>query len=85
MKITVYSDPGHGWAKVPKALLNKLGISDKITRYSYQRGEHAYLEEDCDLATLITALKERNIGYSFREQVAGHRQSKIRSYEQYRA
>ena len=33
MKITIYADPGHAWAKVNKALLNKLGITDQISSY----------------------------------------------------
>jgi hypothetical protein len=39
MKFDYIMDPGHGWLKVPKALLAQLGIADKISPYSYQRGE----------------------------------------------
>jgi hypothetical protein len=28
---TYYTDPGHGWVEVPRALLHELGIADKIT------------------------------------------------------
>ena len=38
-QFNVYSDPGHAWVKVSRKLLVKLGIADKITLYSYQRGD----------------------------------------------
>ena len=82
MKITIYADRGHAWAKVNKALLNKLGIADQISRYSYMRGEKAYLEEDCDLSRLIKALTENNINFSFEERHTD-KTSKIRSYSRY--
>ena len=53
---TFYSDPGHGWLAVPRALLRDLGIADEITPYSYQRLDHVYLEEDCDLRTFTRAM-----------------------------
>ena len=39
MKIHVYNDPGHGWASVPMSLLVDLGIDNKVSTYSYQRGK----------------------------------------------
>lgn len=80
--MTVYSDAGHAWAKVKKSVLVNLGIADKITRYSYQRGDYAYLEEDCDLTTLCMALNERDTRVKFVEKNS-NRDSKIRSYERY--
>ena len=80
--VTMYSDPSHGWAKVRKDVLVNLGIADKITRYSYARGEYAYLEEDCDLTTLCMALNERDTRVKFVEK-RSERDSKIRSYERY--
>ena len=53
---TFYHDPGHGWLAVPRALLHDLGIADEITPYSYQRLDHVYLEEDCDLSTFTRAM-----------------------------
>ena len=86
-KITLqmFSDPGHGWVRFPKARLVKLGIADKISTYSYQNGANAFLEEDCDLSVLITALKAS--GYEdikFKESWT-NRLSKIRNYESYKA
>ena len=80
--ITCYSDPSHSWGKVRKDVLVNLGIADKITRYSYQRGDYAYLEEDCDLTTLCMALNERDTRVKFVEKRSS-RDSKIRSYERY--
>jgi hypothetical protein len=84
MIITIYSDAGHAWAKVKKQFLVKLGVKDQITHYSYQRGDYAYLEEDCDLGVLIDALKTNGINYTFAEKTARERPSKIRSYQSYK-
>ena len=85
MIITIYSDAGHAWAKVKKQFLVKLGIAKDISHYSYQRGDYAYLEEDCDLTTLCKALDANGITYTFNEKVAYERPSKIRSYQLYKA
>jgi len=81
--IQYYTDPGHGWGKVKRSLLTDLGIADKISSYSYQRGEHVYLEEDCDLSALCRALSDRNIPVKFINHNA-NKSSKIRSYERYK-
>jgi hypothetical protein len=81
--LSVYSEPGHGWCKVRKELLNNLSIENNITTYSYMRGDYAYLEEDCDLGTLINALKAKGCtNISFKE-FNTNRQSKIRGYSHY--
>jgi hypothetical protein len=59
ISIKVFADPGHAWARVAKSKLVKLGIADKISPYSYQKGENAFLEEDCDLTVLVNVLRER--------------------------
>lgn len=65
----VISDPGHAWAQVPMAVLEELGIKDKITPYSYisWSGKTAYLEEDVDATTLIKALEAR--GLEFKQRI----------------
>lgn len=80
--INSFSDPGHGWARVKKTELIKLGIEKRITTYSYQRGMYAYLEEDCDLGVYIEALKAKGHTYKFKHYTTDKR-SKIRSYEHY--
>lgn len=84
MKITVYTDPGHGWGAVKRSVLLAFGIADKITPYSYQRGQMVYLEEDCDLSLLVGALRQRGITPEWVERHTDRR-SPIRSYDRYHA
>lgn len=81
--IQYYTDPGHGWGKVKKSLLVELGIENKISGYSYVRGDYVYLEEDCDLSVLCSALADRGIPVKFVEHAARIKSSKIRSYQRY--
>ena len=80
--IRYYADPGHAWAKVKISYLVKIGIADKISIYSYERGEYAYLEEDSDLSLLVDRLKELGIEPVFKGSTV-NRRSKIRSYNCY--
>ena len=83
MIITIYADAGHAWGKVNKALLEKLGIADKISRYSYMRDHKAYLEEDVDLQILFNALDAN--GYKYRiDDRFSHKTSRIRGYDSYK-
>ena len=82
--INVYADSGHAWAKVKTASLIKLGISDNISSFSYQRNDYTYLEEDCDLNIYVNKLKENNIEFKFKEYHT-NKQSKIRSYNTYKS
>jgi hypothetical protein len=56
-----HTDASHGWICVKISELEALGIADKITEFSYQRKQSAYLEEDNDYTTYLNALKERGI------------------------
>ena len=83
-----YHDAGHGWVAVKRKLLKFLGIHDRISHYSYQRGATVYLEEDSDATIFFNALVEQ--GY-FSDHVLiplDHRYSEktspIRSYESYK-
>ena len=80
--ILVYADPGHAWAKVSKKELKALGIANEISGFSYERGEFAYLEEDCDLEKYIMALRAKGIVYKFKENFTNN-QSRIRNYYRY--
>ncbi len=81
--IKFYSDPGHGWGAVKRKVLIDMGIADKISSYSYQKGDTVYLEEDCDLPKLTTALSVKGIWIEHKEKHTDRR-SPIRSYESYR-
>lgn len=75
-------DPGHGWVKVPLALIRELGIADKITRFSYWHAGHVYLEEDCDLGLFFNAYNEA-FGFDpkLRDRIARERRSRVRGYD----
>ena len=81
--LTFYSDPGHGWLKTTRAELKKYGIEDKISPYSYQRGDNVYLEEDCDAGIYINALKEAGYEVILKGHTNADRRSKIRGYASY--
>jgi len=83
MKIKFYSDPGHGWGAVKRKVLIELGILDKISGFSYQKGQTVYLEEDLDLATLTTALALKGIIVSYTEKNSPHKYSPIRNYDRF--
>ena len=83
--IQFYADPGHGWAKVKKSELEKLGIAQLISACSYEQGEYAYLEEDCDLSLYIDALRARGFTYKFVGTTCANRSSRIRGYNRYSA
>jgi hypothetical protein len=83
MKFTYYTDCGHGWVRVKKQLLIKLGIENKITGYSYMRKDYVYLEEDCDLHTFEKALFDIGIAVIL-VQKHTNKTSKIRNYFGYR-
>lgn len=84
LKIKFYSDPGHGWGAVKRQVLYQLGIADKITSYSYQKGGTVYLEEDFDLGTLIDALKTKGKTIEFEEKNT-NKSSPIRGYDRFKA
>lgn len=80
--IEFYADPGHGWAKVRRCLLGRLGIAALVSPYSYQRGDWVYLEEDGDLSLLCTAMKEHGVTVDLRHHTTD-RSSRIRNYASY--
>lgn len=83
MKINIFSDSSHGWAEVKLSELDRLGITQKISRYSYVKGETAFLEEDCDLAVYLDALRAAGEAFTFEEHhTIGD--SFIRGYNAYR-
>ena len=82
--IKFYADPGHGWGAVKRKVLDQLGIADKITAFSYQKGQTVYLEEDCDLSTLVTALALKGETVQYKEKHT-NKYSPIRSYNRYKA
>jgi len=54
-----YFDSGHGWLEVNYQELIDLGITKRITNWSYRDDKKVYLEEDIDVGTYIDAVKEQ--------------------------
>lgn len=81
-KYTVFSDPGHAWLAVEIDELVRLGIVDRISPYSYQKGEIAYLEEDCDMPVFCDAKQLRGEEFSFKEVF--EEETPIRCYNSFR-
>ena len=80
-KLTFYADPGHGWLEVDRSDLDALGISDKVSRYSYSKGGKAYLEEDCDAGLFIETAKEN--GWTINIQEMYQENTPIRNYQHF--
>ncbi len=78
----LYSDPGHGWLAVRRELLLRYAKAAlSITRYSYQRGENVYLEEDCDCQSFLEALRDEGHAFKIVEKTCTRNQSRIRTYD----
>lgn len=80
--IICYTDPGHGWFAVKRADCEALGILEKISPYSYQRGRTVYLEEDCDASLYFAAMKARGTVPQYIEKYTDRRHP-IRSYSSF--
>lgn len=77
-----YSDPSHGWVAVKRELIESLGLAEKITVFSYEKGKTAYLEEDIDAPTVLDELTRRGVVWKVVSVDHGNR-SPIRSYPRF--
>lgn len=75
-----YSDAGHGWLKVRRSEIDELGLTNKITSYSYQNKEYVYLEEDYDMNLFFEAKN-----FEVEARIHNSVRSRIRTYEKYHA
>lgn len=82
MKLKYYTDPGHGWIAIKRKVLNDLEVADKITVFSYQKGQTVYLEEDCDAFLVMQKLSEKGITVTFDRKHTNNR-SPIRNYNRF--
>lgn len=83
MTFDFYSDPSHGWLKVPIAVVREhLGVRwrSEFTPFSYERGEYVYLEEDCDLGKFVRHMKFIGQPVKIRQRPQSEKRSRIRSY-----
>lgn len=76
----VFCDPGHAWLKVRRDLVRSLGVEP--SRFSYQRGDWLYLEEDCDAGAFLRAFEER-YGETRLVYKYVNRESRVRSYQHF--
>ena len=81
--LRMISDPGHGWLEVPVSELARLGIANQISRYSYRKGQMAYLEEDSDAGKYLEALEAAGEPRPMISEVYQER-TPIRNYPSYR-
>jgi hypothetical protein len=79
-----YYDAGHGWLQVHEEVLNFVGTTAPISKYSYTKDGYVYLEEDCDAGKFLNKLKELGKEYEIKEVDHGHN-SRIRNYRRYSA
>jgi len=77
---TFFSDPGHGWLRVSRTLVTELGLDDRISHRSYERGKFAYLEEDVDAGLFMQRMTEIGRPVHYRVVSSRDRPSKIRRY-----
>ena len=82
IKLKYYTDPGHGWVAVKRKMLIENGVLNRITPFSYQKGDTVYLEEDCDASTLITVLATKGLVIQYVNKHTNNR-SPIRNYEHF--
>jgi hypothetical protein len=84
MTFRKFNDPSHGWVRVRRVELSRLGILDKISKYSYQNNNFVYLEEDSDWPRFVNAyIDKHNVKPIVKNQETSNCESKIRTYSQY--
>jgi hypothetical protein len=77
-----YTDPAHGWLRVPVQDIHALELHDKITSCSYINPKYVYLEEDLDMSTYLDKCKRLGIKVSIKEKYCNG-YSSIRNKDQY--
>ena len=64
-----YDTPGHGYLKVSIEEIQRLGIKNQISLYSFSKGGYVFLEEDADMSLFFKVKKKNSedISYSVKE------------------
>lgn len=78
----MHEDEGHAWLAVKRKELEDLGIIDKISSYSYQKGQIVYLEEDRDFGLFVNAIGEKRAN-NLKMKGSYHKVSPIRNYQRF--
>lgn len=82
MKITFFHDNGHGWYSVKRSKLESMGVLNKVSEFSYQKGDSVYLEEDCDAGLFFNNLSGQELDLIEVIESYSNR-SPIRNYERF--
>jgi hypothetical protein len=77
---TFYEDSYHGYLEVTRQELIDLGIADRISECSFEKGDRVYLEEDADASLFVKVKGEDNLNITTVDQ-DGH--SLIEKYNRY--
>ena len=83
IKKKFHTDPAHGWLEVNYSELKDLKIEDKISSYSYIKDDIVYLEEDCDVAVYLDAIKAQGNEIEFIELNNPVNYHEIRDYKSF--
>ena len=70
--LTFHADPSHGWLEVALADIHELEIGHLISRYSYLKGERAFLEEDCDAGIYLEKAKLEGWNINIKDKHTNH-------------
>ncbi len=81
MQYRFYSDPSHAWLAVKRTELIRLGIINKISSCSYEKGGTVYLEEDDDARKFVETKKALNEKITVKEIY--HDNTPIRYYQSF--
>lgn len=79
---TFFADPGHGWLRVPLSEISALGLTGKVSGYSYKQGKYGYLEEDCDADLFLKAYKAAGHTFTLTHHHTNN-DSQIRRYNRF--
>jgi len=72
LSLIFHTDPAHGWLEVNRANLEALNIAHKISRYSYQKTDRVFLEEDSDAAHYLRAAGKKGWTITTTEKHTNH-------------
>jgi len=85
MLIENFSDAGHSWYAAQRSTIVSLGLLDKISRYSYQKDDVVYLEEDCDAGLVLSALTNSGVTFETHHHKSNAGDSFVRSCNRFSA
>lgn len=80
--LTMLNDAEGAWLKIPRRLLDQVGLSSYVSNKSAQRKESVYLDAKEDVPMVLLRLKREKINYRIKN-VTTKKSSKVRSYDPY--